>query len=72
MTEQTNIELINEKITPLLNTALEMGVVLTVISINLKPEPGQEWVSGGINSRLNRDELIGLLEDTLINLKAIQ
>ena len=72
MTLKTNIELINEEITPLLDKALEIGVVLTVISINLKPEPGQERVSGGINSRLNKDELIGLLEDTLINLKANQ
>lgn len=72
MSEQTKIELINEEITPLLDKALEMGIVLAVISIDIRPEPGQERVSGGINSRLNKDELIGLLEDTLINLKANQ
>ena len=72
MTQKTKIESINEHISPLIDKALKMGVVMTVITVDIKPEPGQTQGLGGLNSCLEKTELIALLEDTLINLKASQ
>ncbi len=70
MSEQTKIETINKHISPLIDKALKMGVVMTVITVDIKPEPGQKHGLGGLNSCLEKTELIALLEDTLTNLKA--
>ena len=72
MTQKTKIEYINEHISPLIDKALKMGVVMTVIIVDAKPEPGQTQVLAALNSNLEKSELIALLEDTLINLKANQ
>ena len=72
MTQKSKIESINEHISPLIDKALKMGVVMTVITVDIKPEPGQTQGLGGLNSCLEKTELIALLEDTLINLKASQ
>lgn len=72
MTQKSKIESINEHISPLIDKALKMGVVMTVITVDIKPEPGQKQGLAGLNSCLEKTELIALLEDTLINLKANQ
>lgn len=72
MAEQTKIEKLNEEVQPLLAKALEMGVVLTVISVDIKPVPGQMYTPGGVSTCLESNDLIELLEDTLTNLKANQ
>ena len=72
MTEQNKIEILNEEINPLLGKALEMGVVLAVIAVDIKPVPGQLQNPGGISTYLATNELINLLEDTLTNLKTNQ
>lgn len=72
MVEQTKIEKLNEELAPILNKALEMGVVLTVVSVDVKPAPGQMCTAGGVSTCLQSNDLIELLEDTLTNLKANQ
>ena len=72
MTEQNKIEILNEEINPLLGKALEMGVVLVVIAVDIKPVPGQMYNPGGVNTHLQTNDLIDLLEDTLDHLKASQ
>ena len=72
MSEQTNIQKLNEELSPFLDKALEMGVILTVLSVDIKPVAGQERVAGGINSYLEKDELIAMLENTIKGLKANQ
>jgi LytS/YehU family sensor histidine kinase len=47
-----------------------MGLVLH--SVDIKPVAGQERVAGGINSYLEKDELITMLENTIEGLKASQ
>ena len=72
MVEQTKIEKLNEELAPILNKALKMGVVLTVISVDVKPAPGQMCTAGGVSTLLQSNDLIEMLEDTLTNLKANQ
>ena len=72
MSEQTKLQKLNEELGPLLDKALEMGVILTVLSVDIKPTPGQEFAPGGISTYLEKDDLIGLLQETLDNLKAAQ
>ena len=72
MTQKTKIESINEHISPLIDKALKLGVVMTVITVDIKPEPGQTQGLAALNSNLEKTELIALLEDTLVNLKASQ
>lgn len=72
MSEQTNIQKLNAKLGPLLDKAVEMGVILTVLSVGIKSVAGQEHVVGGISTYLEKDELIDLLQETLDNLKAGQ
>lgn len=72
MSEQTNIQKLNEEVQPLLAKALEMGVVLVVISVDTKHVPGQMYNPGGVSTYLEKDELIDVLEDTLTNLEASQ
>lgn len=72
MSEQTKIETINKHISPLIDKALKMGVVMAVITVDIKPQPGQTQGLGALNSNLEKSELIALLEDTLTNLKASQ
>ena len=72
MVEQTKIEKLNEELAPILNKALEMGVVLTVISVDVKLVPGQMYTAGGVSTCLQSNDLIEMLEDTLTNLKANQ
>ena len=72
MAEQTNIQKLNEELAPILHKALEMGIVLVVISVDTKHVPGQMYNPGGVSTYLEKDELIDVLEDTLTNLKASQ
>ena len=72
MSEQTNIQKLNEELSPFLDKALEMGVILTVLSVNIKPVAGQEYFTGGISTYLEKDELITMLENTIKGLKANQ
>ena len=73
MTEQNKIEILNkEEINPLLGKALEMGVVLVVIAVDIKPVPGQMYNPGHVSTCLESNDLINVLEDTLTNLKANQ
>lgn len=72
MTEQTKIEKLNEEVQPLLAKALEMGVVLVVISVDTKHAPGQMYNPGGVSTYLESNDLIDVLEDILTNLKANQ
>ena len=72
MTEQTNIQKLNEEVGPILDKALEMGILLTVLSVDIKPTPGQQAAAGGISTYLEKDDLIALLQETLNNLKASQ
>ena len=72
MTQKSKIESINEHISPLIDKALKMGVVMTVITVDIKPEPGQTQGLGGLNSCLEKDELIEMLENTIEDLKANQ
>ena len=44
--------------TPLLDKALEMGVVLTVISVDIKPVPGQMYTPGEVSTCLESNDLI--------------
>lgn len=72
MSEQTNIQKLNEEVGPILDKALEMGVILTVLSVDIKPSPGQSHVAGGISTYFEKDDLIAMLQETLDNLKASQ
>ena len=72
MPEETNIQKLNEEVGPILDKALEMGILLTVLSVDIKPTPGQQAAAGGISTYLEKDDLIALLQETLDNLKASQ
>ena len=72
MSEQTKIQKLNEEVGPILDKALEMGILLTVLSVDIKPTPGQQAAAGGISTYLEKDDLIALLQETVDNLKASQ
>ena len=72
MSEQTNIQKLNEELSPILDKALEMGILLTVLSVDIKPTPGQQAAASGISTHLEKDDLIVLLQETVNNLKASQ
>ena len=72
MSEQNKLEKLNEQLDPLLDEALEMGILLTVLSVDIKPAPGQQAAVGGISTYLEKADLIALLQETLDKLKASQ